>query len=302
MKKVISLAIAATMVAAALSGCGESSNSGSASGSANTQAAGGASGAISVVTREDGSGTRSAFIELFGVEAENEAGEKVDNTIQTAEVTNSTSVMMTTVAGNTAAIGYVSLGSLDEKSVSAVKIDGVEPSADNVKNDTYKIKRPFNIATKDGLSDVAADFIKFIMSEQGQAVVEENGYISQGNEGAYTASGMSGKITIAGSSSVTPVMEKLSEAYRALNSGVTIEVQQSDSTTGMTSAIDGTCDIGMASRDLKDSELSAGLKNTVIALDGIAVIVNKDSSITDLTSEQVKDIYTGVITDWSEVA
>lgn len=302
MKKVISLAIAATMVAAALSGCGESSNSGSASGSANTQAAGGASGAISVVTREDGSGTRSAFIELFGVEAENEAGEKVDNTIQTAEITNSTSVMMTTVAGNTAAIGYVSLGSLDEKSVSAVKIDGVEPSADNVKNDTYKIKRPFNIATKEGLSDVAADFIKFIMSEQGQAVVEENGYISQGNEGAYTASGMSGKITIAGSSSVTPVMEKLSEAYRALNSGVTIEVQQSDSTTGMTSAIDGTCDIGMASRDLKDSELSAGLKNTVIALDGIAVIVNKDSSITDLTSEQVKDIYTGVITDWSEVA
>lgn len=302
MKKVISLAIAATMVAAALSGCGESSNSGSASGSANTQAAGGASGAISVVTREDGSGTRSAFIELFGVEAENEAGEKVDNTIQTAEVTNSTSVMMTTVAGNTAAIGYVSLGSLDEKSVSAVKIDGVEPSADNVKNDTYKIKRPFNIATKDDLSDVAADFIKFIMSEQGQAVVEENGYISQGNEGAYTASSMSGKITIAGSSSVTPVMEKLSEAYRALNSGVTIEVQQSDSTTGMTSAIDGTCDIGMASRDLKDSELSAGLKNTVIALDGIAVIVNKDSSITDLTSEQVKDIYTGVITDWSEVA
>lgn len=302
MKKVISLAIAATMVAAALSGCGESSNSGSASGSANTQAAGGASGAISVVTREDGSGTRSAFIELFGVEAENEAGEKVDNTIQTAEVTNSTSVMMTTVAGNTSAIGYVSLGSLDEKSVSAVKIDGVEPSADNVKNDTYKIKRPFNIATKDGLSDVAADFIKFIMSEQGQAVVEENGYISQGNEGAYTASGMSGKITVAGSSSVTPVMEKLSEAYKALNSDVIIEVQQSDSTTGMTSAIDGTCDIGMASRDLKDSELSAGLKNTVIALDGIAVIVNKDSSITDLTSEQVKDIYTGVITDWSEVA
>ena len=302
MKKVISLAIAATMVAAALSGCGESSNSGSASGSANTQAAGGASGAISVVTREDGSGTRSAFIELFGVEAENEAGEKVDNTIQTAEVTNSTSVMMTTVAGNTAAIGYVSLGSLDEKSVSAVKIDGVEPSADNVKNDTYKIKRPFNIATKDGLSDVAADFIKFIMSEQGQAVVEEEGYISQGNEGAYTASGMSGKITVAGSSSVTPVMEKLSEAYKALNSDVTIEVQQSDSTTGMTSAIDGTCDIGMASRDLKDSELSAGLKNTVIALDGIAVIVNKDSSITDLTSEQVKGIYTGVITDWSEVA
>ena len=302
MKKVISLAIAATMVAAALSGCGESSNSGSASGSANTQAAGGASGAISVVTREDGSGTRSAFIELFGVEAENEAGEKVDNTIQTAEVTNSTSVKMTTGASNTAASGYVSLGSLDEKSVSAVKIDGVEPSADNVKNDTYKIKRPFNIATKDDLSDVAADFIKFIMSEQGQAVVEENGYISQGNEGAYTASGMSGKITIAGSSSVTPVMEKLSEAYRALNSGVTIEVQQSDSTTGMTSAIDGTCDIGMASRDLKDSELSAGLKNTVIALDGIAVIVNKDSSITDLTSEQVKDIYTGVITDWSEVA
>ena len=188
-----------------------------------------AEGPITVVSREDGSGTRGAFIELFGIEQKNDAGEKVDYTTEDAEITNSTSVMMTTIAGNTEAIGYISLGSLND-TVKAVKIDGAEASVDNIKSDVYKIARPFNIATKEGLSDVAADFIKFIMSEDGQNVIEENKYISEGNEGAYEPANLSGKVVVAGSSSVTPVMEKLKEAYVVLNPNVTIEVQQSDST------------------------------------------------------------------------
>ena len=266
-----------------------------------TEAAGGKTeGPITVVSREDGSGTRGAFIELFGIETKNDAGEKVDNTTEDAEITNSTSVMMTTIAGNTGAIGYVSLGSLND-TVKAVNIDGAEASVDAIKAGEYKVARPFNIAVKDGLSDVASDFITFIMSEDGQKVVEDNGYISQGNEGAYTASGLKGKVVVAGSSSVTPVMEKLKEAYVAVNPDVEIEVQQSDSTTGMNSAIEGVCDIGMASRDLKDSELEAGLTSTVIAMDGIAVVVNNESPVTELTSENVKDIFTGAITDWADV-
>ena len=259
-----------------------------------------AEGPITVVSREDGSGTRGAFIELFGIEQKNDAGEKVDYTTEDAEITNSTSVMMTTIAGNTEAIGYISLGSLND-TVKAVKIDGAEASVDNIKSDVYKIARPFNIATKEGLSDVAADFIKFIMSEDGQNVIEENKYISEGNEGAYEPANLSGKVVVAGSSSVTPVMEKLKEAYVVLNPNVTIEVQQSDSTTGMTSAIEGVCDIGMASRDLKDSEIEAGLTGTVIAMDGIAVIVNNDSPVEELSSEAVKAIFTGEVTDWEDV-
>ena len=233
-------------------------------------------GSITVISREDGSGTRGAFIELFGIEVKNDAGEKVDMTTDDAEITNSTSVMMTSVAGNTEAIGYISLGSLND-TVKAVKIDGAEATVDNIKSGTYKIARPFNIATKGEVSDVAQDFIKYIMSEDGQ------------------------KVVVGGSSSVTPVMEKLKEAYVALNPDVTIEVQQSDSTTGMTSAIEGVCDIGMASRDLKDSELEAGLTPTVIAMDGIAVVVNNESPVAELTSENVKDIFTGEITDWADV-
>lgn len=264
------------------------------------KAAAKAEGPITVVSREDGSGTRGAFIELFGVEQKNEAGEKIDMTTEDAEITNSTSVMMTTIAGNTEAVGYISLGSLND-TVKAVKIDGAEASVDTIKSGDYKIARPFNIATKEGLSDVAADFIKFIMSEDGQKVVEENHYISQGNEGAYESTGLTGKIVVAGSSSVTPVMEKLKEAYVALNPDVTVEVQQSDSTTGMTSAIEGVCDIGMASRELKESETGAGLTATVIAMDGIAVIVNKDSAVEELSSENVKAIFTGEVTDWADV-
>lgn len=254
---------------------------------------------ITVLSREDGSGTRGAFIELFGIEQKDADGNKVDMTIDTAEITNSTSVMMTTVAGNASAIGYVSLGSLSDD-VKALLVDGAEATADNVKNGTYKVARPFNIATKGDAEGLAKDFIDFIMSEEGQTVVEENGYVSQGSSGAFEGTLPEGKITVGGSSSVTPVMEKLKEAYCALNTNATIEVQQSDSTTGMTSTMDGTYDIGMASRELKDSE--SELTGTTIAMDGIAVIVNKENSLTDISSDDVMGIYTGEITDWSEIA
>ena len=231
MKKVFAVALAMTVAVGMLAGCGS-----------NDSAQGGAAdGTITVVSREDGSGTRGAFIELFGIEEKNDAGEKIDNTTDTAEITNSTAVMMTTVAGNDNAIGYVSLGSLND-SVKALSIDGVEASADNIKNGTYAVARPFNIATGKEVSEVTKDFISFILSEDGQAVVEENGYISQGNTGAFKSTEAEGKIVVAGSSSVTPVMEKLKEAYLAINPNATIEVQQSDSTTGMTSAMEGMCD------------------------------------------------------------
>ena len=283
-----------TMVA-----CG---SSGSASNDSKTGSAGSSSKSqtITVVSREDGSGTRGAFIELFGIEEKDASGKKVDNTTDDATIINSTEVMMTTVAGDEAAIGYTSLGALNS-SIKALKVDGAEATAANVKSGTYKISRPFNIATKGTVSEVTQDFINYILSEDGQKIVESNGYISQGNSGAFTSNGASGKIVVAGSSSVTPVMQKLLEAYQKVNTGAKIELQESDSTTGMTAAIDGTCDIGMASRELKDSEKSAGLTNQVIALDGIAVIVNNKNSASNITSEQVKAIFTGETTDWSNV-
>ena len=256
-------------------------------------------GNVHVVSREDGSGTRGAFIELFGVEQKNDAGEKIDMTTLDAEITNSTSVMMTTVSGNEKAIGYISLGSMDDTVVKAVKIDGVEASVENVKSGDYKVSRPFNIVTKDDLSEVAQDFVNFILSEEGQAVVEDNGYISLGNTGAYEGTSPAGKVTVAGSSSVTPVMEKLVEAYAEVNPNATVEVQQSDSTTGVNSAMEGICDIGMASRELKEEE--TGVTATVIAQDGIAVIVNLNNTIDDFTSEQVMKIYTGEVTTWDEI-
>ncbi|MPM63156.1 Phosphate-binding protein PstS 2 [bioreactor metagenome] len=255
---------------------------------------------IDVISREEGSGTRGAFIELFGIEQKDASGNKVDMTIDSAEINSSTSVVITTVAGDPAAIGYISLGSLND-TVKAVKIDGVAPSAAAVKDGTYTVSRPFNIATKGELSAVAKDFVDFILSAEGQAVIEKNGYISTGNTGAYAGNKPAGSVTVAGSSSVTPVMEKLKEAYIAINTGASIDIQQSDSTTGMTSAIDGICDIGMASRELKDSELEKGLTPTVIAMDGIAVIVNKENTVADLTKADVLGIYTGTITDWSEI-
>ena len=280
----------------------ESSAASAQSASSEDTTGGDMTGEITVLSREDGSGTRGAFIELFGIEQKNDAGEKEDMTTDDAQITNSTSVMMTTVQGNPKAIGYISLGSLDESVVKAVEIDGAAPTVENVKAGTYKVVRPFNIATKGEASEVAQDFINFIMSADGQKVVSENGYITVDDAApAYAASGVSGKVVVGGSSSVTPVMEKLKEAYMALNPDVTVEVQQSDSTTGMTSTIDGAYDIGMASRELKDSELEAGLTPTVIAQDGIAVIVNKENTLTGLTSEQVLSIYTGETTDWSEL-
>lgn len=256
---------------------------------------------INVISREDGSGTRGAFIELFGIEQKNEDGEKIDYTTDECDITNSTSVMMTSVSGNDCAIGYISLGSLND-TVKALAIDGAEASVENIKAGTYNVARPFNIATLAETSEAAQDFIAFIMSAEGQAVIEANGYIAVAeNAPAFEGGKVSGKIVLAGSSSVTPVMEKLTEAYMAINPNVEIELQQSDSSSGMASTRDGVCDIGMASRALKDSEIEAGLIPMTIAMDGIAVIVSNDNPVDGLTSEQVRAIYMGEITDWSEV-
>ena len=260
-----------------------------------------ASGTINVISREDGSGTRGAFIELFGIQEEKD-GEKIDMTTVDASITNSTSVMMTTVAGDENAIGYISLGSLND-TVKAVKIDGAEATAENVANDTYKVSRPFNIVTGEKVSEAAQDFVNYIMSEEGQQIVEDNGYIKADAEAKpYEAADVEGKVVVAGSSSISPVMEKLKEAYEAVNKNVTVEVQQSDSTTGVTSAAEGICDIGMASRELKDEETEMNLTATVIAKDGIAVVVNNENEVEDLTSDQVKAIFTGETTEWEDLA
>ena len=305
MKKLIYKAMGVMLVAGIMTGCGSSNNSpstesGSSSSPATEASSFDASNEISVISREDGSGTRGAFIELFGVEQKDADGNKVDYTTEEAMITNSTSVMMTSVAGDEYAIGYISLGSLND-TVKAVAIDGAEASAENIKNDTYKIARPFNIATKGDASEVTQDFVNYILSSEGQKVVEESGYISTGEAEAFTGTNPSGKIVVAGSSSVTPVMEKLKEAYIAVNPNAEIEIQESDSTTGMTSAIEGICDIGMASRGLKDSEIESGLTPVVIAMDGIAVVVNNESSVEELSSDDVKAIYTGEKTVWSDV-
>ena len=305
MKKTVCLLLAGLMTIGALTGCGSSADN-KKDDSAKTETTSekksdgfDTSSDITVVSREDGSGTRGAFIELFGVQQE-ENGEKVDMTTEEAVIANSTAVMMTTVAGDDYAIGYASLGSLDD-TTKALKVDGVEPSVDTIKDGSYKISRPFNIATKDNVSDVAQDFINYIMSDDGQKVIEDNGYISV-SDGKFESNGAKGKIVVAGSSSVTPVMEKLAEGYEAVNKDVTVEVQQSDSTTGVNMAAEGTADIGMASRDLKDEEKDLGLTATVIARDGIAVIVNKDNDVDELTSDQVKAVYTGETTTWEDLA
>lgn len=275
-KRILTVLAAAALTAATLVSCGKQNNT------------------ITVVSREDGSGTRGAFTELMGIDKDG-----TDRTYAKAEISNSTSVVISTVAGNKNAIGYISLGSLND-SVKAVKVDNVEATVVNVKNGSYKISRPFIIATKDEISDLAADFIKFILSDDGQAIVSEK-YITIGGNGAYTASGLSGKVTLAGSTSVSPLMDELAAAYKALNSDVTIEIQQSGSGAGIQSAIEGVCDIGMSSRELKDSEKEAGLTPTVMALDGIAVIVNKDNSVDALSSEQIQSIYVGETTSWADV-
>lgn len=256
---------------------------------------------VVLISREEGSGTRGAFVELFGIEMKNAEGKKVDFTSEEADITNSTEVMLTSIAGNKYAIGYVSLGSLN-KTVKALKIEGVSPSVSSIKNGTYKISRPFNIVTKQtGLSENASDFIRFILSSDGQAIVEANGYISATQNPAYIATGKKGKITVAGSSSVTPVMEKLAEAYEKLNPEIKIEVQMSDSTTGVNSTLNGVCEIGMASRKLKDSEKAKGALQTKIAIDGIAVIINKENPTESASIQSVKDLYIGTISKWGDV-
>lgn len=301
--------VAAMALCGTLAACGNSSGTNettTAAGAADTTAAaaGGsnfkASSDITVISREDGSGTRGAFVELFGVEQKNDQGEKIDYTIDTASITQSTGVMKTSVSQNEYAIGYISLGALDD-TVKALKIDGADATVDNIKNGTYKISRPFNIVTTSNVSPLAQDFIDFIMSADGQAVIEGEKYIPVSDAPAYSGTKQSGTVTVAGSSSVTPVMEKLKEAYVAVNPDVTVEINQSDSTTGVNSAIDGICDIGMASRELKDSETEKGAVSTVIAMDGITVIVSNDNPVAELTANEVKDIYTGNITTWESL-
>ena len=295
-KKILAIAMTALMVVG-VAACGSSSSSSTTDSSSTDTTADGMTGQISVISREEGSGTRGAFVELMGIVDDN------DNDITTidAEITNSTSVMLTTVAGNKQSIGYVSLGSLSDD-VKAVKVDGVEASVDDIKNGSYSVSRPFLVAYKDGqLSELAQDYLKYILSADGQAIISENGYISVSDSAeAYTASGLSGKLVLAGSTSVSPVMEKLADDYKALNPDVTIEIQQTGSGAGITSAIEGVCDFGMSSRELKESE-AAELKAEQIALDGIAVIVNNENPTDDISSENIKNIYLGEVTNWEDV-
>lgn len=303
------LAVSAAIIASlSLAGCGSTSGSSettASSADANTAAdAAGTdtsmSGAIAVVSREGGSGTRGAFIELMGIEEKDAEGNKNDRTTDEALIANSTNVVMTQVAGNEGGIGYISLGSLDN-TVKAVKVDGTEATVDNVIAGTYKVSRPFNIATKGDISEVAQDFINYIMSAEGQQIINDNKYIPVDTAAeAFTSNNAEGTVVVGGSSSVSPVMEKLAEAYKAVNTNAKVEIQTTDSSSGMKAAIDGTVDIGMASRELKDEE-KAELTPTVIAMDGIAVIVNNANPIEDISSEQIKQIYVGEITDWSEV-
>ena len=279
MKKILAVALSAIMALGVLTGCGSSSDN------------------ISVISREDGSGTRSAFTELMGVMVDD-----VDNTTASAEISQSTSVVLTTVAGNTSAIGYVSLGSLND-TVKAVKVDGVEATVENIKNGSYAVSRPFEVVTNDKLTDLSKDFISYILSKQGQDIISEEGYITiDDNAAEYeTKKEMSGKIVLAGSTSVSPVMQVIADAYMAIYPDVTIEIQQTGSGAGITSTIEGACDIGMSSRALKDEELAEGISETTIAMDGIAVVVNNENTVEDLTSEQIRQIFTGEITSWADV-
>lgn len=286
MKKILALALCIVMAAAVFTGCGSKNSNGEADGAP-----------ITVISREDGSGTRGAFTELMGVMVDD-----VDNTTTSAEISQSTSVVLTTVAGNKNSIGYVSLGSLND-AVKAVKVDGVDATVENIKGGSYAASRPFLVVTNDKLTDVSKDFIKFILSKQGQDIIAEEGYITIDDNAAdyETQKGISGKIVLAGSTSVSPVMQKLADAYKAIYSDVTLEIQQTGSGAGITSTIEGACDIGMSSRDLKPEETAEGIEGITIAMDGIAVVVNNENSVEDLTSEQIRQIFTGEVTDWSQV-
>lgn len=321
MTKRLSLSTAALLTIAALAGC--SGNKGSTADNSATSGTSSAAGSaadnsadssadntatkldtdITVVSREDGSGTRGAFVELMGIEQKNEAGEKEDMTRGDAEISNSTNGVMMSVAGNVDAIGYISLGSLND-TVKALDVNGVECSVADIKSGDYVVARPFNICYQQAKLDenaAAQDFIKFIESNDGQKIIADNGYIAIDASGDYAASGATGGISLNGSTSVGPVMEKLAEAYKAFNPDVSIDIQQTGSGAGITSATEGTCDIGMSSRELKQEELDAGLTEMKIADDGIAVIVNLENPITNITSDEIMKIYTGEINNWSEL-
>lgn len=303
MKKIAAAVMMVSMVAVTAVGCGSSNGTDTKGADANQSDATSdwdETSDVTIVSREDGSGTRGAFIELFGIEEKQDDGTKVDMTTTDAQITNNTSVMLTTVADNEYAIGYVSLGSLND-SVKALKIDGAEATAENIENGSYKVSRPFNIAVKKDLNnEVAKDFMSFIMSTEGQKVVADEKYIAVADVKDYAGTKPSGSCVVGGSSSVSPLMEKLIEAYKAVNPNASIELQTSDSTTGMTSTIEGSYDIGMASRELKDEE-AAELEPTVIATDGIAVIVNNANPLDELSVDQVKDIYVGNVSTWDEI-
>lgn len=293
-KAVISAVLAVCVISAVFAGCktaGDKEND-----KVDNSNFSAITGEINVISREEGSGTRDAFTELMGIVDEND----VDNTAETAEITGSTSVMITTVKGNPRAIGYISLGSLSQD-VKAVSLDGISPSVEAVKDGSYKLQRPFVIAYKDGkLSEVSQDFVSFIMSKTGQAIIEEEGYISADAEADYKPSNLSGTVTISGSTSVAPVIEVIADKYKELNPNVQIEIQQPGSGAGIEAAMQDTVEIAMSSRALKDDEAKA-LTPVQIALDGIAVIVNNDNSIENLTSQQIKSIFTGETTSWEEV-
>ncbi len=286
MKKILALTLCVVMAIAVFTGCGNNNADSKTDGAP-----------ITVISREDGSGTRGAFTELMGIMVDD-----VDNTTTSAEISQSTSVVLTTVAGNKNSIGYVSLGSLND-AVKAVKVDGVDATVENIKGGSYAASRPFLVVTNDKLTDVSKDFIKFILSKQGQDIIAEEGYITIDDNAAdyETQKGISGKIVLAGSTSVSPVMQKLADAYKAIYSDVTLEIQQTGSGAGITSTIEGACDIGMSSRDLKPEETAEGIEGITIAMDGIAVVVNNENSVEDLTSEQIRQIFTGEVTDWSQV-
>lgn len=286
MKKILALTLCVVMAIAVFTGCGNNNADSKTDGAP-----------ITVISREDGSGTRGAFTELMGIMVDD-----VDNTTTSAEISQSTSVVLTTVAGNKNSIGYVSLGSLND-AVKAVKVDGVDATVENIKGGSYAASRPFLVVTNDKLTDVSKDFIKFILSKQGQDIIAEEGYITIDDNAAdyEIQKGIKGKIVLAGSTSVSPVMQKLADAYKAIYSDVTLEIQQTGSGAGITSTIEGACDIGMSSRDLKPEETAEGIEGITIAMDGIAVVVNNENSVEDLTSEQIRQIFTGEVTDWSQV-
>ena len=281
MKKILAILMCAVLACGLLTACGSKSTTGS----------------IHVVSREEGSGTRGAFVELLGIEKDG-----ADATTSAAEIANSTALVQTTVSGNADAIGYISLGSYDANAVKAVQVNGVEPTVENIVAGSYAAARPFNICYKEeNLTELGKDFVAFILSADGQAILSDKYIPVDDSAAAYTPSGLTGKLSVNGSTSVAPVMDQLAEAYMNLNSGVTIDIQQTGSGTGITSTIDGSCEIGMSSRDLKDEELAEGLTPVTIARDGIAVIVNKANAIENLTSEQIRAIYTGEVTSWSEL-